>query len=137
ERIRRERLPNVHLAGFIPDEDLPDYYRAADVFVLPTRTAEGFGLVLMEAAASGVAAIATDSGAPREIIDDGSTGLLGPPGAPRDLAAAIARLHDAPDLLAAMSRAAYAKSSEFTWDRSIDVLERELGEAVANGARTP
>ena len=57
--------------GFIPDADLPDYYRAADVFVLPTRTAEGFGLVLMEAAATGVPSIATDSGAPREIVDDG------------------------------------------------------------------
>ena len=73
---------NVHLVGFIPDADLPDYYRAADVFVLPTRTAEGFGLVLMEAAASGVPSIATDSGAPREIVDDGVTGLLVPPGAP-------------------------------------------------------
>jgi len=133
DRIRREGgLPNVRVVGFIPDDDLPDYYRAADVFLLPTRTAEGFGLVLMEAAASGVAAIATDSGAPREIIDDGATGVLVPADSPRDLAAAIARLHDAPELLAAMSRAAYAKSSEFTWDRSIDILERVLGEAVAD-----
>jgi glycosyltransferase involved in cell wall biosynthesis len=132
ERIGRDGLTNVQLTGFIPDDDLPDYYRAADVFVLPTRTAEGFGLVLMEAAASGVAAISTDSGAPREIIDDGVTGLLVPPGSPHELAAAIARLHDAPELLAAMSRAAYAKSSEFTWDRSIDILERVLREAVAD-----
>jgi glycosyltransferase involved in cell wall biosynthesis len=131
DRIRREGLHNVRVVGFIPDDDLPDYYRAADVFLLPTRTAEGFGLVLMEAAASGVAAIATDSGAPREIIDDGATGVLVPADSPRDLAAAIARLHDAPELLTAMSRAAYAKSSEFTWDRSIDILERVLGEAVA------
>jgi glycosyltransferase involved in cell wall biosynthesis len=132
DRIRREGLHNVRVVGFIPDADLPDYYRAADVFVLPTRTAEGFGLVLMEAAASGVAAIATDSGAPREIIDDGATGVLVPADAPHDLAAAIARLHDAPELLTAMSRAAYAKSSEFTWDRSIDILERVLDEAVAS-----
>jgi len=131
DRIRREGLHNVRVVGFIPDDDLPDYYRAADVFLLPTRTAEGFGLVLMEAAATGVAAIATDSGAPREIIDDGATGVLVPADSPRDLAAAIARLHDAPELLAAMSRAAYAKSSEFTWDRSIDILERVLAEAVA------
>jgi glycosyltransferase involved in cell wall biosynthesis len=91
--------------------------------------------VLMEAAASGVAAIATDSGAPREIIDDGATGVLVPADAPQELAAAIARLHDAPDVLTAMSRAAYAKSSEFTWDRSIDILERVLEEAVADPAR--
>jgi D-inositol-3-phosphate glycosyltransferase len=131
ECITREGLGNVHLTGFIPDEDLPDYYRASDVFVLPTRTAEGFGLVLMEAAASGVPSIATDSGAPREIVDDEVTGLLVPPGAAGDLAAAIVRLHDSPELLGAMSRAALAKSAEFTWDRSIDTLESILGESIA------
>ena len=133
-RIRNDRLDNVHLTGFIPDADLPDYYRAADVFVLPTRTAEGFGLVVMEAAASGVPSIATDSGAPREIVDDGETGLLVPPGSPNELAAAIARLHDSPELLEKMSRAALDKSAAFTWDRSIDVLERVLAEAVEQGA---
>jgi glycosyltransferase involved in cell wall biosynthesis len=131
-RISRDGLANVHLVGFIPDDDLPDYYRASDVFVLPTRTAEGFGLVLMEAAASGVPAIATDSGAPREIVDDEVTGLLVPPGAPAELAAAIGRLHDSPVLLAAMSRAALAKSAKFTWDRSIDTLECVLREAIAH-----
>jgi glycosyltransferase involved in cell wall biosynthesis len=134
-RISRDGLVNVHLPGFIPDEDLPDYYRASDVFVLPTRTAEGFGLVLMEAAASGVPAIATDSGAPREIVDDEVTGVLVPPGAPAELAAAISRLHDSPVLLAAMSRAALAKSAKFTWDRSIDTLECILGEAIARHGR--
>ena len=129
--IRRNGLTNVHVVGFIPDADLPDYYRAADVFVLPTRTAEGFGLVLMEAAASGVASIATNSGAPREIVDDGVTGLLVPPDAPAELAAAIARVRDAPELSAAMNRAALAKSAEFTWDRSIDRLVGILEGAVA------
>jgi D-inositol-3-phosphate glycosyltransferase len=133
-RIRRDGLDNVHLVGFIPDADLADYYRAADVFVLPTRTAEGFGLVLMDAAASGVPAIATDSGAPREIVDHGVTGWLVRPGAPAELADAIVRLADSFELLAAMRDAALAKSSEYTWDRSIDTLERVLREAVAAGS---
>jgi glycosyltransferase involved in cell wall biosynthesis len=135
ERIRRDRLDNVHLLGFIPDFDLPDYYRAADVFVLPTRTAEGFGLVLMEAAATGVPSVATDSGAPREIVDDGVTGLLVPPGAPVELASAISRLRAAPELLASMSRAALEKSAGFTWERSIDRLECILREVIADGRR--
>jgi glycosyltransferase involved in cell wall biosynthesis len=121
----------VHLAGFIPEADLADHYRAADVFVLPTRTAEGFGLVLMEAAATGIPSIATDSGAPREIVDDGMTGLIVPPAAPDDLARAIATLHESPELRTQMGRAALAKSAEFTWDRSIDALERILVETVA------
>ena len=135
QRIARERLANVHLVGYIPDLDLPDYYRAADVFILPTRTAEGFGLVLMEAAASGIPSIATDSGAPREVVDDGVTGMLVPPGAPDALAAAITKLYQSPELLAEMGRAALARSASFTWDRSIDKLEYELSKAVAEGPR--
>jgi len=133
ERITRDGLSNVHLVGYIPDADLPDYYRAADVFILPTRTAEGFGLVLMEAAATGVPSIATDSGAPREIVDDGVTGMLVPPDAPDALAAAIAELYRSPELLADMGRAALTRSASFTWDRSIDILERVLQDAVAQG----
>ena len=130
DRVRRDALTNVHVVGFIPDADLPDYYRAADAFVLPTRTAEGFGLVVMEAAASGIPSIATDSGAPREIIDDGVTGLLVAPGAPDALADAVLRLYESPELLVTMSAAALAKSAGLTWDRSIDQLECILGEAV-------
>jgi phosphatidylinositol alpha-1,6-mannosyltransferase len=130
QRIHRDGLTNVHLAGFIPEADLADYYRAADVFVLPTRTAEGFGLVLMEAAATGIPSIATDSGAPREIVDDGTTGLIVPPAAPDALARAIATLHESPELCTQMGCAALDKSALFTWDRSIDALERILVETV-------
>jgi glycosyltransferase involved in cell wall biosynthesis len=136
QRIAGDGLARVHLVGYIPDADLPDYYRAADVFILPTRTAEGFGLVLMEAAASGVPSIATDSGAPREVVDDGVTGLLVPPGAPDALASAITELYRSPELLSEMARAALARSASFTWDRSIDTLERVLEEAAADGRRT-
>jgi phosphatidylinositol alpha-1,6-mannosyltransferase len=133
QRIAGDGLANVHLVGYIPDADLPDYYRAADVFILPTRTAEGFGLVLMEAAASGIPSIATDSGAPREVVDDGVTGLLVPPGAPDALASAITTLYRSPELLSQMGRAALTRSASFTWDRSIDTLERVLKEAAAEG----
>jgi len=52
---------------------LTDYYKAADVFVLPTKK-EGFGLVVLEAMASGLCVIASDGGAPRELLND--SGLL-------------------------------------------------------------
>ena len=87
--------------------------------------------MLMEAAASGIPSIATDSGAPREIIDDGSTGVIVPPGAPDELASAIATMHASPDVTAKMGKAALAKSADFTWDRSIDTFERILRETVA------
>jgi glycosyltransferase involved in cell wall biosynthesis len=133
-RIAAEGLTNVRLTGFIAEADLPDYYRAADVFVLPTRTAEGFGLVIMEAAATGIPSIATDSGAPREIVDDGVTGILVPPGAPDALAAAIEGLYQSPATTEMMGRTALDKSAGYTWETSIDALERVLENAVAEGS---
>jgi len=59
---------HIHFAGFIPEADLPDYYRAADVFVLPTVELEGFGLVTLEALASGTPVLGTPVGGTQEIL---------------------------------------------------------------------
>ena len=58
----------VIFAGFISEEDLPDFYRMADLFVLPTVELEGFGLVTLEALASGVPVLGTPVGGTREIL---------------------------------------------------------------------
>ncbi len=59
---------HVHFTGFIPEEDLADYYRAADLFILPTADLEGFGLVIPEALASGVPVLGTPVGGSKEIL---------------------------------------------------------------------
>ncbi len=59
---------NVTFLGFIPEARLPDYYGAADLFVLPTRTLEGFGLVTVEALACGTPALGTPIGGTLEIL---------------------------------------------------------------------
>lgn len=59
---------NVVLLGFIPEEVLPDYYQAADLFVLPTQAYEGFGLVTIEALACGTPVIATPVGANPDVL---------------------------------------------------------------------
>ena len=59
---------HIHFAGFIPEADLPDYYRAADVFVLPTVGLEGFGLVTLEALSSGIPVLGTPVGGTQEIL---------------------------------------------------------------------
>jgi len=59
---------DISFAGFIPEESLPDYYRMADVFVLPTRNLEGFGLVTLEALACGVPVLGTPVGGTKEIL---------------------------------------------------------------------
>ena len=81
-------LDRVHLAGEI--EDMASFYRELDVFVMPSRF-EGFGLVLVEALASGVPSISSPVGAAAEVLTSGG-GLLVPPGAPDELAEAIIQM---------------------------------------------
>ena len=59
---------HVTFLGFVPDAELPRYYQAADVFVLPTRELEGFGLVTVEALACGTPVLGTPIGATPEIL---------------------------------------------------------------------
>lgn len=69
ERICSQGLEeHVRLLGFIPEETLPMYYQAADLFVLPTRELEGFGLATIEALSCGTPVVATPVGANPEVV---------------------------------------------------------------------
>ena len=77
----RERgLTSVHFAGFRPQEELPQYYGIADVFVFPTRS-DPWGLVLNEAMCAGLPVIcSTAAGAAVDLVRAGHNGLLQEPG---------------------------------------------------------
>ncbi len=81
--------------AWLPGErgDVPDVLRGLDCFVLPSL-AEGVSNTILEAMACGLPVIATDVGGNSELVDDGSTGILVPPGNVPALAAAIAGLAD-------------------------------------------
>lgn len=71
------RLDNlVRFEGFIPEEHLPLYYQSADVFILPTKFLEGFGLVTVEALSSGIPVLGTPVGGTREILGKLDSNLL-------------------------------------------------------------
>ena len=80
----------------------------ADLFVMPTRN-EAFGLVFQEAAAAGLPVIATRLNAVPEIVSDGETGILVPPGDEAAIAAALDRLIGSAELRASMGRAGRRK----------------------------
>ncbi|MEE9567235.1 MAG: glycosyltransferase family 4 protein, partial [Desulfobacteria bacterium] len=63
----------VRFTGFIPEKELPSYYQMADLFILPTKDLEGFGMVTVEALASGLPVLGTPVGGTKEIL-----ALLGP-----------------------------------------------------------
>jgi glycosyltransferase involved in cell wall biosynthesis len=74
--------------GFVADEDLPSLYRAADCFVLPSRK-EGFGIVFLEAVASGLPAIGGNLDGSVDALDHGKLGLLINPDDSNELRQAI------------------------------------------------
>ncbi len=74
-RVLRKRFPDVRFVGMKKGEDLARYYAASDVFVFPSRT-DTFGLVLLEALASGVPVAAYPVAGPRDVINGAAVGCL-------------------------------------------------------------
>ncbi len=103
----------VRLMGRVSEEDKAALLAASDVFVMACRNRwggleqEGFGIVFLEAAASGIAQVAGDSGGAAEAVVDGETGIVvRTPRDPAALASALARLLDDEELRLAMGRSA-------------------------------
>jgi phosphatidylinositol alpha-1,6-mannosyltransferase len=93
ELVRREKLEDiVFFTGTIGRNELPALYRAADVYVMPSK-GEGFGIVYLEALACGTPVIAGDSDGARDPLHDGMLGVLADE---RHLAAEIQRLLELP-----------------------------------------
>jgi glycosyltransferase involved in cell wall biosynthesis len=104
----------VELAGALPHDAVAEHYRTASVLLMPAVTdwkgeQEGFGMVLVEAMASGLPIVATRSGGIPDVVTDGATGLLVPERDPVALATAAARLLDDPELAARLAGAARAE----------------------------
>ena len=98
----------VRFAGRTDRAETVDLFRRAEVFVLPSRV-EPFGIVNLEAMAAGTPLVASRVGGVPEIVDDGVTGLLVEPGDADDLAAALRRVHGAPQLRAQLATAGHAE----------------------------
>ncbi len=124
----------VRLLGFVPEEQLPSYYQAADLILVPTLELEGFGLVTVEALACGTPVLGTPVGALPEVLTRVDPGLVAEGSDAASLATAIRRIlrrfRDQPgeqERLSAKGRALV--ESEYNWDRHCEQLEAVLREA--------
>ncbi|HEY3063880.1 MAG TPA: glycosyltransferase family 4 protein [Chloroflexota bacterium] len=134
---------DVVFAGYVPAEDLPRYYQAADVFCAPNTGQESFGIVLLEAMAAGAPIVASDIPGYHDVLNHGEQGLLVPPQDPEALADALGRLLKAPDLRQAMRQQGQAKARLYDWPRIAaqvldyyaDVLERREREPTPQRVR--
>lgn len=106
---------DVVQAGYVPDEDLPALYRAADLFVLPSLY-EGFGLPVLEAASCGTPVVAADAGSLPEI--GGDAAVYFDPLRVEDIARALAEVVGSEELRRTMSERGRARAAEFNWDET-------------------
>jgi phosphatidyl-myo-inositol dimannoside synthase len=152
DRHRLERLAShanvsVDFLGRVSAADLADFYACSDVFALCCRSRwwgleqEGFGIVLVEAAASGAPCVTIDTGGAGEAVKNGETGLVvqagtaddghegsSPKEAPvTDVAEALATILGDPDLARHMGEAGRRRAEE---ELSYDILAAKLGDAI-------
>jgi phosphatidyl-myo-inositol alpha-mannosyltransferase len=128
QRLRGPLEPTF--LGPVSDAALAAEYRGADVLCAPSLGREGFGLVLLEAMASGCPAVASDIPGYREA--SGGAALLVPPGDPAALAQALARVAEDRVLRARLVLAGRARAEALSWSR---VAARVLEVYRAAGAR--
>jgi phosphatidylinositol alpha-1,6-mannosyltransferase len=135
-RLGLER--HVVFAGFVPSSELPSYYRAADVMVVPSREfagglpIEGFGIVYVEAGACGTPTIGGLAGGTEESIEDAVTGFRVDPNDPGAIADAALRLLADRELARRFGRAGRERAvRQFDWSIQAGRI-RALLESVAD-----
>ena len=126
--VARHQLTGVRVLGFVPDDELVDWYRAADLFILPSKSGEGMPMVVLEAFASALPVVATRAGGQVEMIDEGDTGWLIPPASAETMAGAIAAARDRPSATREMGMLARTRVESLDWDRQVTLLEEHLNE---------
>lgn len=127
----------VRFAGFVPEEALPGYYRAADLFVLPTRSLEGYGVATLEALASGTPVVGTSGGATPELLGPLEEGLICHGASPEAIAGTVLRWLNDPGALAALRpRCREHVERNYRWEEGGRALE-DFYRGVIAGASGP
>lgn len=125
---------NAHVEFLGHRDDVPALLAAADIFVLPSRS-EAFPNGVIEAMAAGLPVVATAVGGLLDLIDDGRTGRLVPPGKPDALAAAVRSLLEHPAQADAMGAAARATVlQQYSFDRMVASFEELYLSSLPAGA---
>ena len=136
EREKLERLAkelqienNVVFEGLIEHDRLPAYYKACDVFVLPSDH-EGRAMVLVEAMAAGRAVISTEVSGADDVIQEGKTGFIVPVGNHKALADKLRYLIENPSLRIEVGRKAQEFALETQDIKSNAMLQRKIYETL-------
>lgn len=126
----------VEFMGLQPRSEMPEIYRSAHIFCLPSSS-EGMANVVLEAIASGLPPVVTDVPGSRELVEDGVSGFIVENAEPDTLADALGRLIADEKLRRSMAKASRQRSKEFAWSKMarsyIELYEKVTHPRELNG----
>jgi phosphatidylinositol alpha-mannosyltransferase len=135
--VEAQNIRDVIFAGFVSDEDKPRYFASADIYCAPNTGKESFGIVLLEAMATGLPVVASDIPGFAQVISSGREGILVRRDDPLSLASALSLLAGDPQLRVRLGRDGLRRAQAFSWDRVVDQLVVAYEDAVRRYQRTP
>ena len=127
--ISRHRVPDVVMAGYVPDTVLPRYYCSADIFCAPATGAESFGIVLLEAMATGLPVVATEIDGYMSVLEPGRDSLTVQPKSWSELGAALVILARDAQLRTRMGAYGLEKARLYAWEEVAAQVLEVYGEA--------
>jgi glycosyltransferase involved in cell wall biosynthesis len=122
----------VHVFPFVKREDMPTVYAQHDILVFPSLV-EGMPLTLLEAMASGMPVVTTDTCGMSDVVEDRFNGLLVPPADAAAIASAIEQLYSSAEFQKRIGQQARETVRRYTWDKVTQNLERVLALTVQDG----
>ena len=118
QALKLDLVNDVIFTGFVEEDKKPLYFKAADIFCLPSTTmAESFGIVNLEAMASGIPIVASNLGGIPDIVKHGVNGLLAEPGNDQNLADALSYLLKNEKLRNKMGITGKEFVKEYSWQK--------------------
>jgi phosphatidylinositol alpha-mannosyltransferase len=133
--ISRHRLPDVVMAGYVPDSVLPRYYCSADIFCAPATGAESFGIVLLEAMATGLPVVATEIDGYMSVLEPPQDSLTVQPKAWAELGGALVILARDAELRRRIGTYGLEKARRYAWGEVASQVLEVYGEARQLRAR--
>lgn len=132
--LRRKVMPRpislggaeIMAVGRVDAQLLPRYYASADIYCAPATGRESFGIVLLEAMASGIPVVASDIPGFRRVVTSGRDGILTAPGSPEEIADAVTRIASDPAMTARMTAAGRDKALSYDWESVTVRLEESF-----------
>lgn len=123
-------LPRVSFGGRVGDDELVEAYGSSQIVCVPSVASESFGIVILEAMASGACVVASDLPGYRWV--GGDAAVYFPPGDAAALAARIRELAGSPERMSELSAAGRRRAAEFDWSRLVPAVVSAYEDAICS-----